>query len=358
MKLKSCAWERCGAVLVVASSRNDSIELEDPHGQVAELLDVLEGGVASIRDLVARLGERGHTVTADEIAVAVESLDALGLVEVAGQGLDSYAQSDRHFSNLAYLDLFADLKTTIAEHRRRLRDAHVVQLGTGGLGSNVLQSLSGLGVGRVTLLDDDLVEPSNFARQFVYRNDQIGTPKVEQAAEWVRAFDPDIEVSTVRRWVSSPADLRDVLDGADLVVSGIDQPDGVDLWVNEACLRAGLPWIRGGMSGRHLLYFSVDPSSPPCYRCYVDGQTDDPQRRTADRLSRVNRGCGPAAAMVGSLVAFEALRLLTGYAPPTASGKTVMIDTADSAIAEVVPWPAREGCPDCALATARLAVPR
>ena len=149
----------------------------------------------------------------------------------------------------------------------RLIDSHVVVLGAGGLGSAVVQNLAGLGVSALTLLDFDLVELRNFARQFTYTEAQRGLPKVEQVAAWVHAFDSRIEVTAVNDAGHGPDDVRALLSGADLVVSAIDDPDEVDLWVNEACVGAGVPFIRGGLSYVQGLYWSVDPGRSACRHC-------------------------------------------------------------------------------------------
>ena len=151
--------------------------------------------------------------------------------------------------------------------QRELLDARVVVLGAGGLGSSVIQNLAGLGVSELTILDFDTVELQNFARQFVYTEEQLGQPKAEQVAAWLRRFDPGIDVQAVNGRVTGPDDVRVLLPGADLVISAIDDPDEVDLWVNEACVGEGIPFIRGGLSYTQGLYWSVDPGRSACRQC-------------------------------------------------------------------------------------------
>jgi molybdopterin/thiamine biosynthesis adenylyltransferase len=355
MALKPCVWERDGEVLTVVHDPARYIELADPEGFAEALLEVLGSGGHTLATLRAALVDRGVRVDPGDLAEAVDALDSVGLVE-SGRVRDGAAADDRYFSNLAFFDLFSSLAVPSAVFQQRLRSAHVLQLGTGGLGSNVIQSLAGLGVGRLTLLDCDVVEPRNFARQFLYRHADIGQPKVDKAARWVRAFRPDITVTAVHRRIRRPEDLDDLLAGVDLVTSGVDQPVDVDLWVNEACLLAGTPWIRGGMSGSRLLYFSVDPGRSACMACRDRVRTTErAQSGTAGaaarlnaRVERVNPAIGPVAALVGSLVAMEALRYLTGFQPPYAAGRTVLIDVRDGCAQSLEPWP-RD--PDCALCT-------
>jgi molybdopterin/thiamine biosynthesis adenylyltransferase len=291
---------------------------------------------------------------------AVAALDSLRLLaDPDDAGLGSGKLTERYFSNLAFFDLFSTLALPGAEMQRRLGRAHVLLLGVGGLGSNVLQSLAGLGVGRLTLLDQDTVAERNFARQFLYRRRDLGQSKVELAARWVREYDDRIKVAAVSRRVSGPGDVADLLPGVDLVVAGIDQPDEVDLWVNEACLRGGVPWVRGGMFGSELIYFSVHPGHSPCWACRrsaAEAESREPAgvgMRLADSRGRVNAGIGPAAALVGSLVAFETLRYLTGFQPPVAAGATVHVSLAGDRAQRTEPWPADPDCRLCAAAPGR-----
>ncbi|OLF07410.1 hypothetical protein BLA60_28030 [Actinophytocola xinjiangensis] len=362
--VKECAWERVGDSVLVVCDPSTVIELADPGGTVSTLLTVLAEHPGDLAALRERLADAGVTVGEGELAEALVALDGLRLLvdpsRHAGAGRED---AGRYFSNLAFFDLYATRDIADRDLQARLSGAHVLQLGTGGLGSNVLQSLAGLGVGRLTLLDVDVVEPKNLARQFLYREKDIGVPKVTRAADWVREFNSGIEVSAVRRWVAGPGDLTDLLDGVDLVVSGIDQPNEIDQWVNEACVPAGVPWIRGGMSGSRLVYFSVRPGVSACYACRITAYGDgidraptvlDGRQAVAQRLSaavpRVNRAVGPAAALIGSLVAFEAMRYLTGYEPPFGAGADVLVEVTGGCAQRREEWPRDPGCPVCARA--------
>ncbi|WP_433184024.1 HesA/MoeB/ThiF family protein [Actinoallomurus sp. CA-150999] len=354
--LKTCVWDRDGDVLVVVCDPGEQIELIDPDGKVETLLDILRTGPYTPAAVRTALAERGIEAGAEEIDDVLTALDGLRLIENAHErSLEDPAVEERHFSNLAFFGLFSSMRSGRARMQNRLRNAHVLQLGTGGLGSNVVQSMAGLGIGRLTLLDDDMVEPRNFARQFLYRADQIGEPKVFRAADWVRAYDPSIDVRAVHKRVIGPQDVADLLKRVDVVVAGVDTPPEVDLWVNEACVRAGVPLVRGGVVGAGPVYYSVDPGRSACLACR------DAQRRrelTADgldgvvarlvaRLPNVNTGIGPILALVGSLVAFEALCYLTRFQEPYAAGATVTLDRGDGFRPTRRPWPRDPVCELC-----------
>jgi molybdopterin/thiamine biosynthesis adenylyltransferase len=355
--LKDCGWERVDDRLIVVSQGSKLVELHDPDGSTEAFLTALAAGPQTVDELRARLAAAGSPVSAEELADALAALDSIPLLEDPDGASFADAELDlRHFSNLAFFQEYSGLQRTPTDLQRRLVDAHVLQLGTGGLGSNVLQCLAGLGVGRLTLLDADVVEPRNFARQFIYRRSDVGKSKVEAAAAWVREFDDRIEVRTVERRVTGPGDVADLLDGVDVVSSGIDTPAGmVDLWVNEACMSAAVPWVRGGATGTATRYFSVHPGRSACFACrareyervLAGPDADGAAARAAARSARINRAIGPMAALVGSQVALEVIRYLTGFEPPVAAGATVTIDIAGGLRTERWEWPADPSCALC-----------
>jgi molybdopterin-synthase adenylyltransferase len=148
---------------------------------------------------------------------------------------------------------------------------------------------------------------------------------------------------------------------ADLVVSAIDEPDEVDRWVNEACVAAGVPFIRGGLAYTQGLYWSVDPGRSACRECLerhrvrlaagIDRAAVDWPR--VIRQDRVNRAIGPVASVLGGLVAMEALRYLTGLVAPVSAGCYQLVDFGSDCSVSTDAWAADPDCPVCATAPLR-----
>jgi len=150
--LKDCGWERVDDRLIVVSQGSKLVELHDPDGSTEAFLTALAAGPQTADELRARLAAAGSPVSAEELADALAALDSIPLLEDPDGASFADAELDlRHFSNLAFFQEYSGLQRTPTDLQCRLVDAHVLQLGTGGLGSNVLQCLAGLGVGRLTL---------------------------------------------------------------------------------------------------------------------------------------------------------------------------------------------------------------
>lgn len=356
--LKECAWEPLGAELILVRDPREALTLADPDGQVAALLAELKKGPATAAELAAALAAGGVALTEDDVAAGLDGLDSLGLLERPDdRSLGDPTVDARQFSNLTFFASYARRDQSRAEFVRRVRESRVLVLGAGGVGSSVVQCLAGLGVGALTIVDRDDVEPRNFARQFLYRHGDLGRSKVERAAEWVRDYDPDIEVRPVDRWITGPADLADLTDDVDIVVGGIDSEQGAHLWVNEAALRAGVPYVGGGMQRTQFMYFSVDPGVSPCLLCDESDRPDPTEPTSAGIAQRLSRSLrfnnaliGPIAMQLGSLIAYEALRYLSGFEPPRAAGAQVVLDLRTGLVPVWQQFPKDPECPACALA--------
>ena len=192
-----------------------------------------------------------------------------------------------------------------------LTKAHVVLIGCGGIGSPALQYLAGAGIGRLTLVDSDVVEVSNLQRQTIFAAADIGKPKAEAAAAWVRSFDPVLDVRAVCERVDR-AYAAWLIAGAHLVLDGCDN-FATRLAVSDACVAAGIPLTSAAL-GRfqgQIGNFAGHLADHACYRCFVGDAFDaeDCDTCAADGV------LGAMAGVVGSFAAISAIRvLLSGHA--------------------------------------------
>ncbi|MFC4439422.1 MULTISPECIES: SAMP-activating enzyme E1 [Natrialbaceae] len=161
--------------------------------------------------------------------------------------------------------------------QQRLLDGSVLVVGAGGLGSPAIQYLAAAGIGRLGIVDDDVVERSNLQRQIVHGDDDVGRPKVDSAADYVRALNPDVEVE--------PHETRITADNVGELVSDygvvLDASDnfGTRYLLNDHCVLTGTPLSHGAIyrfEGQVTTFTnergeaetgSEDGDSPPCYRC-------------------------------------------------------------------------------------------
>ena len=189
-----------------------------------------------------------------------------------------------------------------------LRDASVLVVGAGGLGSPVALYLAGAGVGRVGLVDADVVENSNLHRQPLHFTPDIGVAKVESAATKLRFLNPEIIVEPYQVRVDA-ANAPGLIEGQDLVIDCSDSFE-TRYAINQACCAAQIDLVEGGVVGWNGLVMTIIPGRTACYRCAFPTQPQDAQ-------SCAEAGVlGPAAGVIGSIQALEALKFLTGAQAP------------------------------------------
>jgi molybdopterin-synthase adenylyltransferase len=187
-----------------------------------------------------------------------------------------------------------------------LSEKHVVLIGCGGIGSPALQYLAAAGIGRLTLVDDDVVEASNLQRQTIFSEADLGQSKAERAAAWVQRFDAALEVSAIAERITAD-NAAQILEGADCVLDGCDN-FATRLAVSDACVGLGIPLTSAAL-GRfqgQVGNFAGHLPMEACYRCFVGDAFDaeDCDTCAADGV------LGAMAGMIGSFAAMQAVRLL------------------------------------------------
>jgi adenylyltransferase/sulfurtransferase len=220
-----------------------------------------------------------------------------------------------------------------------LRDAAVLVVGAGALGSPVATYLAGAGVGRLGIADDDEVAVSDLHRQHLHFTPDVGTPKAASAAAKLAFLNPEIVVEPYRVRFEE-ANAAALLSGQDLVVDCSDS-FATRYAVNAACCAAGVPLVEGGVVGLEGLVMAIRPGESACYRCAFPSPPPPGAVPTCAQAGVL----GPAAGVIGSLQALEALRLLAGLEGALLDA-FLQVDLATHAFVRVA-VPRRPGCPDC-----------
>jgi adenylyltransferase/sulfurtransferase len=222
----------------------------------------------------------------------------------------------------------------------RLKEASVMVVGAGALGSPVLAYLAGAGVGRIGVVDEDTVELSNLPRQPLHFTPDLGANKAESAAAKLMLMNPDALVEPYPARLGR-MNAEAMLMGADLVVDCSDS-FATRYAVNDTCCTMGVPLVEGGVLAFDGLVLAIKPGESACYRCAFPVEPAPgsvPTCREAGVL-------GAMAGIVGSIQALEALKLLTGVGEPL-TDRMLQVDGATMDFVQVV-TERREDCTACA----------
>lgn len=210
--------------------------------------------------------------------------------------------------------------------QQKLKAARVLVVGAGGLGAPVLLYLAAAGVGRIVLVEDDVVSLSNLQRQVIHRTDDIGRLKTDSARDAVAALNPHVEVEThaVRLDASNALDF---VGAADVVVDGSDNFSTRYL-VSDACVLAKKPLVTAALGTfdatlttirAHERNAAGEPN--PTYRCLFP---EPPPPGTVAPCAEAGV-LGALAGVAGSLAALEVIRAIVGFGEPLV-GRLLMID--------------------------------
>lgn len=202
----------------------------------------------------------------------------------------------------------------------RLKAATVAIVGAGGIGSPALQYLGAAGVGRLILIDDDVVEPSNLQRQTIFTTADTGIAKVAAAAAAIGRINPHVTVDSHRTRIE-PNNVAALLAGADVVLDGCDN-FATRFCVADAAYALRIPLVSaavGQFEGQLATYCGWEIDKP-CYRCFVG---EDPER--AETSCAEDGVLGPVTGILGSLAALETLRAIVPFGDDQA-GKLLLVD--------------------------------
>lgn len=202
---------------------------------------------------------------------------------------------------------------------KKLNDSSVLVVGAGGLGSPVLEVLCRVGVGRLVVVEDALVDEPDLNRQILYTREDLGKSKLRRAVERLKSIRPDLNVEPIERRVDESFELPKV----DCVALCVDNFE-TRLIVDEKASAAGIPVVNAGIKG---YYGQVNTVLP--------GKTVDMRRLFKNaKTERQIPVYPPTALLVGTLQAHEVIEVLLGR--PQLAGKMLIVDLLNLSF-EVIP---------------------
>ncbi|MBV8065295.1 MAG: molybdopterin-synthase adenylyltransferase MoeB [Actinobacteria bacterium] len=215
------------------------------------------------------------------------------------------------------------------EGQLKLLDARVLLIGAGGLGSPASLYLAAAGVGRLGIVDDDVVDESNLQRQIAHSTERLGESKAESAKRTLQALNPDVDVVTYKERLTSENVDRILADGWDVIVDGADNFPTRYL-LNDAAVWHDIPIVHGSIYRFEGQVTVLKPHEGPCYRCLFP-QPPPPELAPSCAEGGV---LGVLPGIVGSLQASEALKLALGIGEPLV-GRLLLFDALSTEFNEV-----------------------
>ena len=220
----------------------------------------------------------------------------------------------------------------------KIRSAKVCVVGAGGIGNPVITQLAAMGIGKIRIVDRDVIEITNLHRQHLYTDDDIGRVKVEAAAERLRKVNPTVEIEPVPTSVTKYT-AEDIVRGFDIVVDALDSVDA-RYALNDACIKLNIPLIYAGALGMLGSVTTILPNKSACLRCIFPALNED------DMPACSTEGVHPSILyLVSGIQVSEAIKIITGL-QPTLVDKLLYIDLNELSFERIQMFRQQE-CPAC-----------
>jgi adenylyltransferase/sulfurtransferase len=226
------------------------------------------------------------------------------------------------------------------EGQKRLANSLVALIGCGALGTVIATTLARAGVGRLRIVDRDIVEYHNLQRQVIFDEDDARDqlPKAAAAERHLRKVNSTIEIEGVVADVNY-ANIEKLIRDANVILDGLDNFETRCL-VNDASLKHGIPWIYGGAVSTYGMTMNVIPGQTPCFRCIHPQLPAPGTLPTCDTAGVI----ATAPFVIGSLQSTEAMKLLVGARDPNRDLVSIDVWTGEYFRYEIE---RRPDCPTC-----------
>jgi molybdopterin/thiamine biosynthesis adenylyltransferase len=211
--------------------------------------------------------------------------------------MQSKAKLDRYSRNIL-------IEKIGAEGQRKLLSSKILVAGAGGLGSSVIANLACMGIGTIGIIDFDVIEPSNFNRQFIHSPDNTGKNKTQSAKEWINHYNPDINVEIYNLKIEND-NYSEIFSKYDIVTDCFDSYSS-KFALNKICVSLNKILIHGGVQEFSGQVFTVIPKETACLSCFF------PEYETQSQPKGI---ISPIVNIIGSMQSSEALKILLKIDP-------------------------------------------
>lgn len=318
----------------------DAIDLQDAFTKVTEQLGEdfkrkvldLNGKPRSLINIY--INGKNMRFSNDGMATKLNKGDSIYILPAVAGGSGSELKNEdlQRYSRQIMLDEigFVGLE--------KLRKAKICVVGVGGIGNPVVTLLTAMGVGKLKIVDRDIIEISNLHRQHLYTENDIGKVKVEAAKERLEKINSSVEIEALPNSVTKYT-AESIINGFDIVVDALDSIDA-RYALNDACIKLNIPLIYAGALGILGSICTIIPNKTACLRCIFPALAED------DMPTCSTEGVHPSILyLVGGIQVSEVVKIVLGE-KPTLENKLLYIDLNDLSMEKVAVF-RQEECPSC-----------
>lgn len=318
----------------------DAIDLQDAFTKVTEQLGEdfkrkvldLNGKPRSLINIY--INGKNMRFSNDGMAMKLNKGDSIYILPAVAGGSELKNEDLQRYSRQIMLEEigFVGLE--------KLRKAKVCVVGIGGIGNPVVTQLTAMGIGKLKIVDRDIIEISNLHRQHLYTENDIGRVKVEAAKEKLQQINSGVEIEALPNSVTKYT-AESIVKGFDIVVDALDSIDA-RYALNDACVKLNIPFIYAGALGMLGSICTIIPNKTACLRCIFPALAED------DMPTCSTEGVHPSILyLVGGIQVSEVVKIILG-GKPALENKLLYIDLNDLSLEKVSVF-RQEECPSCGI---------
>ena len=318
----------------------DAISLEDAFEKVTELMGEdfkrrvldINGKPRSLINIY--INGKNMRFNNDGMTTVLKEGDSIYILPAVAGGSELRNDDLQRYSRQIMLDEIGFVGM------EKIRKASVCVVGAGGIGNPVLTQLTAMGIGKIKLVDRDVVEISNLHRQHLYTEDNLGQVKVEAARDRLQKINPSVELEALPISVTKYT-AEKIISGFDIVIDALDSIDA-RYALNDACIKLGIPLIYAGALGMLGSICTIIPNKSACLRCMFPALDED------DMPTCSTEGVHPSILyLVGGIQVSEAIKIITGQ-NPTLVNRLLYVDLGDLTFEKITMF-RHDECPSCGL---------
>jgi len=298
-----------------------SLEAHELHEAFAKVSDILgDDFKRRVFDLNGKpraliniyINGRNMRFSSDGMSTPLKDGDSLYILPAVAGGAELTNEDMQRYSRQIMLEEIGFVGM------EKLRDAKVCVVGVGGIGNPVVTQLAAMGVGKLKIVDRDVVEISNLHRQHLYNEDDIGKVKVEVAAERLKKINPHVEIEAIPLSITKYT-AESIVNGMDIIIDALDSVDA-RYALNDACIKYNTPFIYAGALGMLGSVCTILPNKSACLRCMFPALAEE------DMPTCSTEGVHPSILyLVAGVQVSEAVKIVPDQ-HPTLVNKLLYID--------------------------------
>lgn len=266
------------------------------------------------------------------ITAALKDGDSVNILPAVAGGAEMSSHDLQRYSRQIMLEEIG------FEGMEKIRGAKVCVVGAGGIGNPTITQLAAMGIGKLRIVDRDVIEISNLHRQHLYTDEDIGMVKVEAAAERLHRLNPTVEIEPLPTSITK-FNAEDIVRGFDIVIDALDSVDA-RYALNDACLKCNIPFVYAGALGMQGSVCTILPNRTACLRCIFPALNEE------DMPACSTEGVHPSVLyLVAGIQVSEAVKIITGQ-EPTLVNTLLYIDLNELSFERIKIF-RQDECPSC-----------